>query len=108
MLGSARQLRLAAVAFALGSAVELQDDADVVGQHHDLDPAAKAAQAQCDYRLAQFGRGGDYPCRSSTVTLISNRSSGIGYPRASCLGPKPWTDAMGFETKAPPPRRRAA
>ena len=34
MLGSARQLRLrpAAVAFALGAAVELQDDADVVGQ----------------------------------------------------------------------------
>ena len=34
MLGSARQLRLrpAAVAFALGEAVELQDDADVVGQ----------------------------------------------------------------------------
>ena len=34
MLGSARQLRLhpAAVAFAFGEAVELQDDAHVVGQ----------------------------------------------------------------------------
>ena len=37
MLGSARQLRLrpAAVAFALGEAVELQHDAHVVGQHQD-------------------------------------------------------------------------
>ena len=34
MLGSARQLRLrpAAVAFALGETIELQHDADVVGQ----------------------------------------------------------------------------
>ena len=34
MLGSARQLRLrpAAMAFALGETIELQDDADVVGQ----------------------------------------------------------------------------
>jgi hypothetical protein len=55
MLGSARQLRLrpAAVAFALGAAVELQDDADVIGQQSDLDPAAQAAQAQCHHRLAE-------------------------------------------------------
>ena len=61
MLGSARQLRLrpAAVAFALGETIELQDDADVVGQQRDLDPPAQAGQAQCDDRLAQLGRGGD-------------------------------------------------
>ena len=61
MLGSARQLRLrpAAVAFALGEAIELQDDADVVRQHQDLDAAAQAAQAERDHRLAQLGRAGD-------------------------------------------------
>ena len=55
MPGSARQLRLrpAAVALALGEAVELQDDVDVVEQQQCLDPAPQAAQAQCDYRLAQ-------------------------------------------------------
>ena len=60
MLGSARQLRLrlAAVAFALGETVELQDS-DVVRQQRDLDLAAQAAQAQCDHRLAQLGRAGD-------------------------------------------------
>ena len=54
-----RQLRLrpAAVAFTLGETVELQHD--VVGQQQRLDPAPQAAQAQCDYRLAQFGRAGD-------------------------------------------------
>ena len=59
MLGSARQLRLrpAAVAFALGAAVELQDD--VVGHQSDLDALAQAGQAQCDYRLMQLGRAGD-------------------------------------------------
>ena len=61
MLGSARQLRLrpAAVTFALGEAIELQDDAPVVGQQRDLDALAQAGQAQCDYRLAQLRRGGD-------------------------------------------------
>ena len=53
------RLRSAAVAFALGETVELQHDLDLVGQHRDLDPAAQAAQAQCDYRLAQLGRAGD-------------------------------------------------
>ena len=48
MPGSARRLRLrlAAVAFALGEAIELQHDVDVVGQQRDLDPAAQAAQAE--------------------------------------------------------------
>ena len=32
---------------------------DRVRQHSDLDPAAQAAQAQCDDRLAQLGRAGD-------------------------------------------------
>ena len=62
MPGSARrQLRLRpeAVALALGKTIELQHDADVVGQHSHLDAAAQAAQAQCDYRLVQLGRAGD-------------------------------------------------
>jgi hypothetical protein len=63
MPSSARQLRLrpAAVAFAFGETVKLQDDAHVVGQHSDLDPPVQAGQAQCDDRLAQLGRGGDVP-----------------------------------------------
>ena len=36
----------AAVALALGEAVELQHDGDVVRQQRDLDPAAQAAQRQ--------------------------------------------------------------
>ena len=96
MLGSARQLRLrlAAVAFALGETIELQHDANVIGQQRDLDAVAQAAQAQCDYRLAQLGRGGDVAASASKVTLTSNRSSRIGYPRASCLGPKPCTGCL--------------
>jgi len=44
--GSARQLRLRppAVTFALGEAIELQDDDDVVGEQRDLDLAAQSAQ----------------------------------------------------------------
>src|SRR6478736_4650850 len=34
------------------------------------------------------------PRRSSKVTLTSNRSSRIGYPRASWLGPKPCTGCL--------------
>src|SRR6478609_3015030 len=45
--------------FPLGETVELKHDLDLVGQHRDLDTAAQAAQTQCDYRLAQPGRGGD-------------------------------------------------
>jgi hypothetical protein len=44
------------VPFALGETVELKDDADVVWHQQRLDLAAQAAQAQCDYRLAQLGR----------------------------------------------------
>src|SRR6516225_6370 len=51
-------LRPAAVPLALGETIELQDDADIVGQQRDLDPAAQTAQALCDYRLAQPVRGG--------------------------------------------------
>ena len=40
--------------------------------------------------------------RSSNVTLTSKRSSRIGYPRASCLGPKPCTGCLfvGPDVKA--------
>ena len=47
------------MAFALGEAVKLQDDADVVGQQQRLDLAAQAAQAQCHHRLTQLGRAAD-------------------------------------------------
>jgi hypothetical protein len=40
MLGSARQLRPAAVPFALGETIELQRHIDIIGQHRDLDPVA--------------------------------------------------------------------
>jgi hypothetical protein len=65
MPGSAGQLRLrpAAVAFALGVTVELQDHVDVVGQQQRLDALAQAGQAQCDYRLAQLRRGADVALR---------------------------------------------
>ena len=62
MPGSARrQLRLrpAAVAFALGEAVELQHDEGLLGHQQRLDALAQAGQAQCDDRLAQLGRAGD-------------------------------------------------
>ena len=80
--------------FPLGEAVELQHDANVVGQQRDLDLAAQAAQAERHHRLPQLGRAGDVAGRSSKVTLTSNRSSRIGYPRASCLGPKPCTGCL--------------
>jgi hypothetical protein len=47
------------VALALGETIELQNDADVVGQQQRLDPPAQTAQAQCGYRLAQLRRAGD-------------------------------------------------
>ena len=61
MSGSARQLRLrpAAVALALGAAVELQHDLDLVGQQQRLDLAAQAAQAERHHRLPQFRRAAD-------------------------------------------------
>jgi len=42
------------VAFALGETIELQDDADVVGQQCDLDLAAQATQAERHHSLPQF------------------------------------------------------
>ena len=38
----------------LGETIELQHDANVIRQEQCLDLVAQAAQAQCDYRLAQF------------------------------------------------------
>ena len=76
MPGSTRQLRLRPVAFALGETIELQHDADVVGQHSDLHPAAQTAQAQCDYKLAQLGRAGDVSVSIGT------------HHRSRCNGPK--------------------
>ena len=55
--------------FPLGETIELQHDANVIGQHRDLDLAAQAAQAECDYRLAQFRCAADVAGRSSNVTL---------------------------------------
>ena len=49
------RLRPAAMAFTLGEAIELQHDVDVIGQQRDLDPAAQAAQAQCDHRWLSSG-----------------------------------------------------
>jgi hypothetical protein len=42
------------VPFALGETVELQNDANVIRQHRDLDAAAQSTQAQCHHRLPQF------------------------------------------------------
>jgi hypothetical protein len=83
MPGSACELRLrpAAVAFALGKTVELQHDADVVGQQRDLDSAAQPAQAQCDYRLAQLRRGGD---------VAPRRIKGNVHPSPNLCGLYPW------------------
>jgi hypothetical protein len=79
------ELRLlaAAVALAPSGAVEVQHDVEIVGQQQRLDAPAQAAQAQCDYRLAQLRRGGDVaPLVEAHADL--NLSSRIGYPRASC------------------------
>ena len=43
----------AAVAFALGETVELQDHVDAVGHHQRLDPAAQAAERERDHRRPQ-------------------------------------------------------
>ena len=85
MPGSAR-LRPAAVAFALGEAIELKDNAQFVGQHSDLDPAAQTAQAERHHRRPQLGRTGDVAIRQSNVTLTSSLScivdAGMAAPRA--------------------------
>ena len=79
--------------FPLGETIELQHDANVIRQHGDLDLAAQAAQAERHHSLPQFRCAADVAA-SSNVTLTSSRSSGIGYPRASCLGPKPCTECL--------------
>ena len=60
MLGSARQLRLrpAAVAFALGEAIELQHDVDAVGHQGGLDAAAQAAQRRHRRTMSALGGSG--------------------------------------------------
>ena len=80
------------MAFALGEAVELQHDADVVRQQRDLDPPAQATQTERDHRLAQLRRADD-------VAAFVERDADfkpprIGYPRASCQGPKPCTGCL--------------
>ena len=47
------RLRSAAVAFALGETVELQDHVDAVGHHQRLDPAAQAAERERHHRRPQ-------------------------------------------------------
>ena len=94
MPGSARQLRLrpAAVALPLGEAVELQHDAHVVGQHHDLDPPAQAAEAQCHHRLAQLGRAGDIS--AARVLGHADLKPPVTHWVSSRIVPR--TDAMGL------------
>ena len=60
MLGSACRLRLrpATVALALGEAIELQHDVDVIGQQRDFDPTAQAAQAERRHRRTMSALGG--------------------------------------------------
>jgi hypothetical protein len=43
------------VPFALGEAVELQHNVNVIGHHRDLDLAAQAAQAERHHRRPQLG-----------------------------------------------------
>jgi hypothetical protein len=94
---SARQLRLRlpTVPLPLGEAVELQHDLDLGGQQQ-LDLAAQAAQAERHDGRPQLGRAGDVAVPLVKVTLTSNRSSRIGYPRASCLGRSCAPDACGL------------
>jgi hypothetical protein len=75
--------------FPLGETIELQHDADVIRQHRDLDLTAQSAQAERHDGRPQLGRAADV-----AVPLVEGDAhlqplSRIGYPRASCLGPKP-------------------
>jgi hypothetical protein len=71
----------------------LQHDANVIEQHRDLDLAAQAAQAERHHSLPQFRCAAD-------VTAFVKRDADFkplverGYPRASCLGPKPCTGCL--------------
>jgi Resolvase, N terminal domain len=51
--------RLSLPALGLGETIELQDDADVVGQQRDLDPAPQPAQRERHHGLPQLRRLGD-------------------------------------------------
>ena len=93
MPGSPCELRPAALPFTLGETVKLQHDLDLVGHHQRLDAAAQAAQAERHHRRPQLGGTADVAA-PLVVTLTSNRPSRIGYPRASCLGPKPCTGCL--------------
>jgi hypothetical protein len=57
--------------FPLGERIELQHDGNVIRQEQRLDLGAQAAQAQCDYRLAQLGRAGDVSLRRIDPPRVS-------------------------------------
>ena len=73
-MGSNNHLRLAAVPLALGETIELQDDADIVGQQRDLDPAAQTAQAQ---RLLARAARARWRCSRAARRLPPARIDGV-------------------------------
>jgi hypothetical protein len=79
--------------FPLGEAIELQHDANVIRQQQRLDLAAQAAQAERHHSLPQFR------CAADVAAFVKRDADfkplvTIGYPRASCLGPKPCTGCL--------------